>query len=85
MLYLCMSIAGSIPVILCFLLWLFQRQSYNYQLGKRLLLIGMFFYLVPFQVVKFLFPDEVVAKLSMPLSAVNANVQQNFDRVVEVK
>lgn len=85
MLYLCMSIAGSIPVILCFLLWLFQRQSYNYQLGKRLLLIGILFYLVPFQVVKFLFPKQVVSKLSLPLSVVNVNVKQNFNSVVEVK
>lgn len=82
MLYLCMSIAGSIPVILCFLLWVFQRQSYNYQLGKRLLLIGMFFYLVPFQVVKFLFPDEVVSTLSFPI---NVNVKPDLHKIVQVK
>lgn len=82
MLYLCMSIAGSIPVILCFLLWVFQRQSYNYQLGKRLLLIGMFFYLVPFQVVKYILPEWTVPVLKI---AMNMNVQQDFNKLVEIK
>lgn len=82
MLYLCMSIAGSIPVILCFLLWLFQRQSYNYQLGKRLLLIGMIFYLVPFQVVKYILPDWTVPVLKISM---NMNVQQDFNDFVEIK
>lgn len=82
MLYLCMSIAGSIPVILCFLLWVFQRQSYNYQLGKRLLLIGMFFYLVPFQVVKYILPDWTVPVLKISM---NMNVQQDFNKLVEIK
>ena len=84
MLYLCMSIAGSIPVILCFLLWVFQRQSYNYQLGKRLLLIGMFFYLVPFQWVKYKLPDWTLPILKLPIS-MNMNVQQDFDKLVEIK
>ena len=82
MLYLCMSIAGSIPVILCFLLWVFQRQSYNYQLGKRLLLIGMIFYLVPFQVVKYILPEWTVPVLKVSM---NMNVQQDFNRLVEIK
>lgn len=82
MLYLCMSIAGSIPVILCFLLWVFQRQSYNYQLGKRLLLIGMFFYLVPFQVVKYILPEWTVPVLKMHM---NMNAQQDFNKLVEIK
>ena len=82
MLYLCMSIAGSIPVILCFLLWVFQRQSYNYQLGKRLLLIGMIFYLVPFQVVKYILPEWTVPVLKISM---NMNVQQDFKDFVEIK
>lgn len=82
MLYLCMSIAGSIPVILCFLLWLFQRQSYNYQLGKRLLLIGMFFYLVPFQVVKHILPKWTIPILK---KSANMNTQQDFNKLVEIK
>lgn len=82
MLYLCMSIAGSIPVILCFLLWLFQRQSYNYQLGKRLLLIGMLFYLVPFQVVKHILPKWTIPILK---KSGNVNVEQDFNKLVEIK
>ena len=84
MLYLCMSIAGSIPVILCFLLWVFQRQSYNYQLGKRLLLIGMFFYLVPFQWVKYKLPNWTLPILKLPIS-MDMNVKQDFDKLVEIK
>lgn len=82
MLYLCMSIAGSIPVILCFLLWVFQRQSYNYQLGKRLLLIGMFFYLVPFQLVKHILPKWTVPILK---KSTNMYAQQDFNKLVEIK
>lgn len=77
-----MSIAGSIPVILCFLLWVFQRQSYNYQLGKRLLLIGMFFYLVPFQVVKYILPKWTIPILK---KSANMNTQQDFNKFVEIK
>lgn len=77
-----MSIAGSIPVILCFLLWVFQRQSYNYQLGKRLLLIGMFFYLVPFQVVKHILPKWTIPILK---KSTNMNTQQDFNKLVEIK
>ena len=82
MLYLCMSIAGSIPVILCFLLWLFQRQSYNYQLGKRLLLIGMLFYLVPFQVVKHILPEWTIPILK---KSSNMYAQHDFNKLVEIK
>lgn len=82
MLYLCMSIAGSIPVILCFLLWVFQRQSYNYQLGKRLLLIGMIFYLVPFQLVKHILPEWTIPILK---KSSNMYAQQVFNKLVEIK
>ena len=55
----CMSLAGTIPVVLCFLLYLLQRGSYNYQLGRKLLLAGVVFFLIPFQLVKYLIPEEV--------------------------
>lgn len=77
-----MSIAGSIPVILCFLLWVFQRQSYNYQLGKRLLLIGMIFYLVPFQLVKHILPEWTIPILK---KSSNMYAQQVFNKLVEIK
>ena len=55
----CMSLAGTIPVVLCFLLYLLQRGSYNYQFGRKLLLIGVIFFLTPFQLVKYLIPEDI--------------------------
>lgn len=55
-----MSIAGSIPVLLCFLLFLIQRDSYNYFWGRKLLLTGVFFFLIPVQLVKFLLPMNIL-------------------------
>ncbi|MFR7832739.1 MAG: hypothetical protein ACLU3F_16445 [Blautia wexlerae] len=40
-LLVCMSIAGSIPVVICLLLYIIQRENYNYILGRRLLLTGV--------------------------------------------
>ncbi len=54
-----MSISGSIPVVICLLLYVIQRENYNYILGRRLLLTGVFFYLVPVQLIKYLIPEEV--------------------------
>ena len=58
-LLVCMSISGSIPVVICLLLYAIQRENYNYILGRRLLLTGVFFYLVPVQLIKYLIPEEV--------------------------
>ena len=58
-LLVCMSIAGSIPVVICLLLYIIQRGNYNYILGRRLLLIGLFFYLVPVQLIKYLLPRDM--------------------------
>ena len=55
-LLVCMSISGSIPVVICLLLYVIQCENYNYILGRRLLLTGVFFYLVPVQLVKYLLP-----------------------------
>ena len=57
-LLVCMSIAGSIPVVICLLLYIIQRDNYNYILGRRLLLTGLFFYLIPVQLVKYLIPRD---------------------------
>lgn len=77
-----MSVAGSIPVLICGLLWILQKQTYNYYLGKRLLIIGMVFYLIPFQVVKYLLPDWTVSILKLPK---NINVEQDFYKIEEIK
>lgn len=55
-----MSIAGSIPVLLCFLLFLIQRDSYNFLWGRKLLLAGVFFFLDPVQLVRFLLPMDIL-------------------------
>ena len=54
-----MSIAGTIPVVICLLLYIIQRENYNYILGRRLLLTGVFFYLIPVQLIKYLIPEKV--------------------------
>lgn len=59
-LLVCMSIAESIPVMICLFLYLIQRGNYNYILGRRLLLTGVFFYLVPVQLVKYLLPKDAL-------------------------
>ena len=59
-LLVCMSIAGSIPVMICLFLYLIQRGNYNYILGRRLLLTGVFFYLVPVQLVKYLLSKDAL-------------------------
>ena len=58
-LLVCMSIAGTIPVVICLLLYIIQRDNYNYILGRRLLLTGVFFYLIPVQLIKYLIPREI--------------------------
>lgn len=54
----CMSVAGSVPVVICLFIYIIQRKNYNYVLGKRLLLTGLFFYLVPVQLIKYLIPEK---------------------------
>ena len=58
-LLVCMSISESIPVVICLLLYVIQRENYNYILGRRLLITGIFFYLIPIQLIKYLIPEEV--------------------------
>ena len=46
--------------MLCFLLFLIQRDSYNYFWGRKLLLAGVFFFLIPVQLVRFLLPMNIL-------------------------
>ena len=64
-LLVCMSIAGTIPVLICLLLYIIQRENYNYILGRRLLLTGVFFYLIPVQLIKYLIPRDVFPKFML--------------------
>lgn len=54
-----MSIAGSVPVVICLLMYLIQRADYSCILGRRLLITGIFFYLIPVQLIKYLIPRDV--------------------------
>lgn len=58
MLLICMSIAGSVPLVLCILLWMIKRKNFSYWLGRDLVLLSLAGYLVPFQLVKYLLPTD---------------------------
>ena len=51
--------------MLCFLLFLIQRDSYNFLWGRKLLLAGVFFFLIPVQLVKYQFPVESLSGFVM--------------------
>lgn len=55
-----MSVAGAIPVFICLILFLVQRENYDYIWGRRLLLAGLFFFLIPVQLVKGLLPAKIL-------------------------
>ena len=80
--YFCMTLAVSIPVLVCLFLWLTQKNSYNFKMGRKLLLAGMFFYLIPFQMIKFKLPEAATDQLHLPLAM---NQKQNFYQVIYVK
>lgn len=82
MLCVCMSIAGSVPVIVCLVLWLIQKENYHFFLGRILLLTSMFFYLVPFQLIKYVLPEWTVPLLKLPMEI---HIQQDFYKVVELQ
>lgn len=58
MLLICMSIAGSVPLVLCILLWMIKRKNFSYWLGRDLVLLSLAGYLIPFQLVKYLLPTD---------------------------
>ena len=60
MLLICMSISGTIPLVLCLLIWLVKRKNFSYWLGRNLILLSLAGYLTPFQIIKYLFPQEIL-------------------------
>ena len=56
-----MTIAGSLPVLLCLLFCLFCRNSFDAIHGIWLLRIGIFFYLVPVQLLYHVLPAPIVS------------------------
>ena len=67
MLLICMSIAGTVPLIICLLLLLLQRKKFSYRLGRNLVFLSLAGYLIPFQVVKYLMPMDVLREEQMLL------------------
>lgn len=82
MLHICMSIAGSVPVVVCLALWLLQKENYHFYLGRILLLLSIFFYLAPFQLVKYVLPEWTVPLLKLPM---DIHIRQDFCKVVEIR
>lgn len=76
MLLICMSIAGTVPLIICLLLLLLQRKKFSYRLGRNLVFLSLAGYLIPFQVVKYLMPTDVSIRTD---ALANISYYINFD------
>lgn len=76
MLLICMSIAGTVPLIICLLLLLLQRKKFSYRLGRNLVFLNLAGYLIPFQVVKYLMPTDVLIRTD---ALANISYYINFD------
>ena len=76
MLLICMSIAGTVPLIICLLLLLLQRKKFSYRLGRNLVFLSLAGYLIPFQVVKHLMPMDVLRRTD---ALANISYYINFD------
>ena len=60
MLLICMSIAGTLPLVLCVLLMIVKRKNFSYRLGRVLIFVSLAGYLIPFQVIKYFMPLDVL-------------------------
>lgn len=76
MLLIYMSIAGTVPLIICLLLLLLQRKKFSYRLGRNLVFLSLAGYLIPFQVVKYLMPTDVLIRTD---ALANISYYINFD------
>lgn len=47
-------------MFICLILFLVQKENYDYIWGRRLLLAGLFFFLIPVQLVKGLLPERIL-------------------------
>ena len=76
MLLICMSIAGTVPLIICLLLLFLQRKKFSYRLGRNLVFLSLAGYLIPFHVVKYLMPTDVLIRTD---ALANISYYINFD------
>lgn len=67
MLLLCMSAAGTIPTIICIILFLWKKRNFSFDLGRWLILSSVVLYLLPFQVIKYLFPASCIESFDLSL------------------
>ena len=76
MLLICMSIAGTVPLIICLLLLLLQRKKFSYRLGRNLVFLSLAGYLIPFQVVKYLMPTDVLIRTDALVTSILTTKEQ---------
>lgn len=50
--------AGTASLIFCILLLLIKRKNFSYRLGRKLVLLSLAGYLIPFQLVKYYLPQD---------------------------
>ena len=60
MLLICMGIAGTLPLMLCVLLMIIRRKNFSYRLGRELVFLSLAGYLIPFQLIKYFMPLDVL-------------------------
>lgn len=60
MLWICMSIAGTMPLLVCLLLMLLKRKNFSYRLGRKLVLLSLAEYFIPFQMLKYYLPQDML-------------------------
>lgn len=67
MLLLCMSAAGTIPTVVCMVMFKIYRQEFFFETGRKLIRISVAFYLLPFQIIKFLLPTSMANHIDISL------------------
>ena len=60
MLLICMGMAGTLPLMLCVLLMIIRRKNFSYRLGRDLVFLSLAGYLIPFQLIKYFMPLDVL-------------------------
>ena len=55
-----MGIAGTLPLVLCVLLMMIRRKNFSYRLGRDLVFLSLAGYLIPFQLIKYFMPLDVL-------------------------
>lgn len=73
-----MSLAGTIALVFYYLVKFMLSEKHSAYCKMILLKISMFFYLCPFQLIKYLFPEDVISRL--PENLYGTNVGSSFGR-----